>query len=284
MSHFTEDEIRKEKILVLCSKTSEGKNEYYRYCHREKRTHAEILHDFNTSKIPLGYLIQLIGPQKPREFSIASSQLMHKNSIHLTMGVLRYKTIGHKRYKKGICSSWLSELPISLDSKVLCYVKSGTFIIPNDLTIPIICIGAGTGVAPFKSVIEDRVTRLRQHEETKSEDPNVLLFYGCRNTLDDDYYSEEWEELAPELKVIKAYSRVTDSKVYVQHKIKENPELCRKLILERGASVFIAGQSKFMPKSVKKAFIEVLSGQEGLDPAQYIKQMEKTGRYIVEAW
>lgn len=119
LSHFTDDEVRREKLLILCSKTSDGKNEYYRYCHREKRTHLEILHDFNTSKLPLEYLIQLIGAQKPREFSISSSQLVHPQSLHLTMGVLRYLTIGHKREKKGVCSSYLSQLPVSVDTRVL---------------------------------------------------------------------------------------------------------------------------------------------------------------------
>lgn len=109
MAHFTEDEVRKEKLVLLSEKTSEGKNEYYRYCHREKRTHAEILYDFSTTQIPLEYLIQLIGPQKPREFSISSSQLMHPNSIHLTLGLLRYKTIGHKRQKEGVCSSYMAK-------------------------------------------------------------------------------------------------------------------------------------------------------------------------------
>jgi len=110
------------------------------------------------------------------------------------------------------------------------------------------------------------------------------LFYGCRNQLDDDYYSQEWEEMTPHLQVYKAFSRETDSKVYVQHKIKENAELCAKLLVDQNASVFIAGQSKFMPKSVQKAFVEILNQREGIDGEQYIKLMKKTGRYIVEAW
>jgi sulfite reductase alpha subunit-like flavoprotein len=283
MARFTEDETRGEKLLLLSSKTSEGKNEYYRYCHREKRTHVEILHDFNTTKIPLNYLIQLIGAQKPREFSISCSQLVNPSSIHLTMGVLRYKTIGFKRLKEGICSSYLAALQESDSRQVLCYIKAGTFHIPTDLSVPIICVAAGTGVAPFRSIIQDRIARIK-HEEAKVETPNLVLFYGCRNDKDDDYYAEEWEEMAAYLKVVKAYSRVTDSKIYVQHKIKENAELWQQLLVEQKGSVFIAGQSKFMPKSVLKAFIEVLNLKEGVDGEQYIKLMKKSGRYIVEAW
>ena len=284
LAHFTEDEIRREKLILLSSKTSEGKNEYYRYCHREKRTHAEILHDFWTSHIPLGYLIQLIELQKLREFSISSSQLVNPSSIHLTVGVLRYKTIGHKRQKEGICSSYLSKLLPDYSPKVLCYIKPGTFVMPNAIETPIIWVAAGTGIAPFRSIIQDRVAWIKLNEEFKSEEPNIILFYGCRNNTDDDYYADEWESLTPHLLVIKAYSRVTDSKVYVQHKIRENYQLLAQLLVDESASVFIAGQSKFMPKSVEKAFIEVLSSRTDINPETYLKMMKKSVRYIAEAW
>jgi sulfite reductase alpha subunit-like flavoprotein len=138
VKYTDDDEVREEKLVLMSSKTSEGKSEYYRYCHRERRTHAEILYDFNTTKLPLEYLIQLIGAQKPREFSISSSLLCYPKSLHMTMGVLRYKTNGHKRQKEGICSKYIAKLPINEDAQVLCYIKSGTFLIPDDLSIPII--------------------------------------------------------------------------------------------------------------------------------------------------
>ena len=230
-----------------------------------------------------------LGPQKPREFSIASSLLVHPNSVHLTMGVLRYSTnvlklddnttFGQKRLKEGICSTYISKLPVSPDSKVLWYVKSGTFPIPDNLSIPLILVAAGTGVAPFRSIIQDRITKIRQSEEMKQEDPDIILFYGCRNDSDDDYYSQEWEDYYPNLQVIKAFSRAADSKVYAQHKIKENKELCKTYLIDKGALVFVAGHSKFMPKSVEKALIETIKDVEGLDHKKFIKS-----RYTVEAW
>ena len=194
------------------------------------------------------------------------------------MGVLKYKTIGHKRQKEGICSTYISKLPVSTDSKVLCYIKSGTFPLPNHLQTPLIMVGAGTGVAPFRGIIQDRVTDIGNAEEMKISEPNMLLFYGCRNSTDDDYYTQEWNTYAPYLKVIKAYSRTTDSKVYVQHKMKENKALIKDM-LEKGALVFVAGHSKFMPKSVEKALIECIKDIEGIDHQKVIRS-----RYTVEAW
>ena len=284
LAHFTDDEIRKQKLALLSSKTTEGKNEYYRYWHREKRTHAEILYDFSTSNIPFEYLIQLIGVQKLREFSISSSQLVYPNSLHLTIGILKYKTIGHKRQKEGICSSYLSKIAPKDKSKILCYIKSGTFIIPKSIETPIIWVAAGTGIAPFRAIIQERIFQLTNNEESKSEDPNIILFYGWRNNTDDDYYADEWDSMAPHLMTIKAYSRVTDSKVYVQHKIRENSEILSQYIIDKNASIFIAGQSKFMPKSVEKAFTEILKSRDDIEAETYIKQMKKSGRYIAEAW
>ena len=88
-----------------------------------------------------------------------------------------------------------------------------------------ILVAAGTGVAPFRSIIQDRITRIRQSEETKHKDPDIISFYRCRNDSVDNYYSQEWENYYPNLKIIKAFLRATDSKVYVQHKIKESKEL-----------------------------------------------------------
>lgn len=157
-------------------------NEYYRYCHREKRTHIEILHDFSTSKIPIGYLIQLICLQKPREFSIACSPSLYPTSIHLTVGILRYKTTGHKRVKIGLWSAYLASSPAH---PILCYIKSGSFYLPSTET-PLVLICCGTGIAAFRGHIQER-----QQTPLPEVFPNTMLFFGCRNSIDDDYYSDE---------------------------------------------------------------------------------------------
>ena len=94
LSHFVDDELHRDKLREFCSNTVDGKSEYFRYSIREKRTVLEVLSDFfspgTTFKLPLPYLIQLCGRQKPREFSISSAQRVSPDEVHLTMAVTEY--------------------------------------------------------------------------------------------------------------------------------------------------------------------------------------------------
>ena len=106
-----DSDIHKQKLREFASKTVEGKSEYYRYSVRERRTVIEVLYDFYPNqeiKLPLEYLIQLCGRQKPREFSISSGLNVHPKEAHLTMAVTEYET-KFKRQKKGVCSYWLKQ-------------------------------------------------------------------------------------------------------------------------------------------------------------------------------
>ena len=110
LGHFVDDELHKEKLREFCSQTVDGKSEYYRYSIRERRTVPEVLYDFQPQGItlPLEYLIQLCGGQKPREFSASSALSAHPKQAHLTMAVTEYET-PFKRQKTGVCSYWLKQ-------------------------------------------------------------------------------------------------------------------------------------------------------------------------------
>ena len=123
-------------------------------------------------------------------------------------------------------------------------------------------VGPGTGVAVFRSIIQ----------KFKKTDREMVLVFGCRSQNSDNYYADEWKEI-PNLKVITAFSRDQDSKQYVQHKIRENLEFLKELILEKNASIYVSGRAKFMPKSVEKAFGEVVGNPD------YITTMKKQRRY-----
>ena len=122
-----------------------------------------------------------------------------------------------------------------------------------------------------------------------------MLIFGCRDKEADYYYNQEWQELQTQgvtLKVITAFSRENpdEGKVYVQHKIRENGAFLAELILKSGAYIYVSGRAKFMPKSVEKAFAEIITqqaeaeGDGALIGADYIAQMKKTGKYQQEVW
>ncbi|CAG5115516.1 unnamed protein product [Candidula unifasciata] len=280
LKYHADDELELEKLEEFCS--PQGQEELYSYCNRVKRTILEVLEDFSktTARVPFEYFFDLIPALQPRAFSIASSPKAHPNELHILMAVVNYRTKLH-RPRRGVCSTWLSSL--SPDENVLSvpiWVKKGTIQFPNDLAIPLIMVGPGTGLAPFRSVIHDRCT---------GSHGGLVLFFGCRSQFKDFFCADEFRSLieAGHLQMFTAFSRDQDEKIYVQHRLRENGSLVWKMIHEERASFFIAGNAKNMPDDVKEAVCDVISkyGSMSAENAMmYIQNLEKGRRFQVEAW
>ena len=134
------------------------------------------------------------------------------------------------------------------------WLKKGTMTFPPDK--PLIMVGPGTGVAAFRAVIQ----------QFKATGQQLILIFGCRSQEADFYYEQEWRDLQAQgvnLQIITAFSRENEEegKVYVQHKIRENGPFLAELILSKDACIYVSGRAKFMPKSVEKAFAEIIKQQ-----------------------
>ncbi|GFO45694.1 NADPH-dependent diflavin oxidoreductase 1, partial [Plakobranchus ocellatus] len=198
-------ELEKEKLAEFC--TAAGQEELYNYCNRVKRNIREVLQDFTKTcaKIPFSYLFDLIPPLQPRAFSIASSPKAHPGELHVLMAVVHYRT---KLFlpRLGICSNWLASLDPegehaeSSMTSVAIWVKRGTIRFPTDPSIPLIMVGPGTGLAPFRSEISERCAEGMG---------GLVLFFGCRNESKDFFCNEEWQSPTERglLKVFTAFSR-----------------------------------------------------------------------------
>ncbi|ESO92772.1 hypothetical protein LOTGIDRAFT_216443 [Lottia gigantea] len=278
LSYFSTDEREKEKLEELSS--SEGQQDLYNYCNRLKRTTLEVLQDFPQTcpRIPFDYLFDLIPPLKPRAFSIASSQKAYPDEIHILMAVVEYQTkIVEPR--RGVCSTWLAGINTG-HILVPLWVKNGTISFPTDNNIPVVMVGPGTGLAPFRSFIEERV---------QENFENNYLFFGCRNKNKDYYFEKEWNELCQKelLKIFTAFSRDQENKDYVQHRLKDNGELIWNLVENRKAFFYIAGNAKQMPDNVTETLKEVIReyGHMNVEASEvYIKSLEHSRRLQVEAW
>ncbi|XP_030062090.1 NADPH-dependent diflavin oxidoreductase 1 isoform X2 [Microcaecilia unicolor] len=205
LSHLSSDELEREKLQEFSS--AQGQEELYNYCTRPHRTTLEVLFEFpNTSScIPPEYLFELIPRIRPRSFSIASSLLAHPNRIQILLAVVQYKT-RLSMPRRGLCSSWLASLhPEDGDILVPLWVKKGGLMFPSDLETPIIMVGPGTGVAPFRAAIQERVAQKKKDN---------CLFFGCRKRLQDYYCESEWAELVRRrfLTLFTAFSRDQEDK------------------------------------------------------------------------
>ncbi|PAV76456.1 hypothetical protein WR25_11607 isoform R [Diploscapter pachys] len=196
------DEFEKRRLLELAS--PQGLDDLLAYANRVRRTTAETFRDFPvTSKsISPERLFDLLKTIRPRAFSIASSPVVQGNSIELLVAKVQYKSrLSDPR--RGLCSTFLSRLKPG--DKVFSKIRPGTFKFPP-VEVPLICIGPGTGVAPFRSLL---ISRERNASSCQS-----ILYFGCRNSKSDDYFREEWEKCR-RTKVVKAYSRDQEEKVFL---------------------------------------------------------------------
>ncbi|XP_034047904.1 NADPH-dependent diflavin oxidoreductase 1 isoform X2 [Thalassophryne amazonica] len=277
---FATNELEMEKLTEFSS--AEGQEELNNYCSRPRRTALEVLADFphTTAELKVDYLLDLFPEIQPRSFSIASSLKAHPHRLQILVAVVCYKT---KLYKprRGLCSTWLASLdPAQGEVYVPLWVKKGSLTFPKEQHTPVILVGPGTGVAPFRSALQERVS------EGKTAN---ILFFGCRSESKDFYFRTEWEEMsrAGQLTLFTAFSRDQEEKVYVQHRVKENGRQLWELMTKNGAYFYIVGNAKQMPASVCEALREAFQQEGGVsaDQAeQMVDTMERTGQLQIETW
>ncbi|XP_026478400.1 NADPH-dependent diflavin oxidoreductase 1 [Ctenocephalides felis] len=277
--NLTKDEILERDKLIELSQP-EGLQDLYDYVHRPKRSVLEVLHDFPhaASKLTLQTMFEIFETIKPRAFSIASRP--GSETLDILVAVVEYRTI-LKSPRKGLCSNWLASL--KKGDKVWLWCKKGTMKFPKELETPLIMVGPGTGLAPFRSVLLWREHEILQKftsdcDKGMKNISTSLLFFGCRNKDKDFHCRDDLERLHNKdiIRLVCAFSRDQEDKIYVQHLIEKNKELVRNL-LNNNAHVFVSGNSKNMPEAVKESFQNVY-GEDDLE------ELIKCGRYQVETW
>lgn len=169
------DELEREKLLELSS--PEGQEDLFTYANRPRRNILEVLRDFHkaTSMLNVQLLFEIFQFIKPRSFSIASCPEYGK--LDLLVAVVEYKTM-LATPRKGLCSNWLKRLQCG--DEIQAVIKSGTFNLPNDdnFLTPIVMIGPGTGLAPFRSLLLQKLYHYKN--QTNVPQYPYTLFFGCR--------------------------------------------------------------------------------------------------------
>jgi sulfite reductase (NADPH) flavoprotein alpha-component len=205
--------------------------------------------DAATKPITAQQLAKSLRPLAPRQYSIASSLRAHAGQAHLTIDVVRYALRGKGR--KGVAScAFADRLPAGSLVPVYAY-PSPHFRLPGD-DVPIVMIGPGTGVAPFRAFLEERAAR-------SAKGKNWLLF-GARTQACDFLYREDIDRFVATSVLTRfdgAWSRDQAHKIYVQDKLRENADLLRGWVSE-GAVIYVCGDAKRMAPDVQSALIEIL--------------------------
>ena len=301
IAHFTDDQFHKDRLLDFTK--PEYIDELYDYTTRPRRSILEVLQEFESVKIPWQWAANILPELRGRQFSIASGGQLKQSPdgsarFELLVAIVKYKTV-IKKIREGVCSRYLAHLPTGTK---LCVglQKGGLAITKAEAQRPVIMIGPGTGVAPLRSFIWERLQWAQekspeqdQHAGTHMADPARIghssLFFGCRSQGTDYFYQDEWQDLQQRmaLTVLPAFSRDQKNKVYVQDVIKRHAMSVYRQLCEGGGLVYVCGSSGKMPKAVRAALVDVFRECGGLDEGDaegVLAGMEKDGRYKQETW
>ncbi len=234
----------------------------------------DLVQDYALKGIAAAPFLAVLRKIPARLYSIASSSKAFPDEVHLTVRTVRYEARGRERY--GVCSVHLAERIEAGDTLPVYIQHNPNFKLPENPDTPIIMVGPGTGVAPFRAFLGER-------EEIGAEG-KTWLFYGDQHFSTDFLYQTEWQRWLKDgvlTKMDVAFSRDTEQKVYVQHRMLEHSKELYQWIQE-GASIYICGDEKKMAHDVHAALISILQQEGGLSPEQaadYMTRLQQEKRY-----
>lgn len=239
-----------------------------------ERDLLDLIEEAPVSGLDADTLVQALRKLPARLYSIASSQAAVDEEVHLTVAAVRYAARGRRR--EGVASTWLADR-LAEDERVPVYVEHNKhFRLPEDDDTPVIMIGPGTGIAPFRAFMQER-------EEREAGGAN-WLFFGAQHFHTDFLYQSEWlawrrQGLVDRIDV--AFSRDQQEKVYVQQRIRENAsELWH--WLEKGACVYVCGNAEAMAPDVHEALLDVIveaGGKRREDATDFLRELTRQKRY-----
>ncbi len=229
---------------------------------------------FSPAQLDAEALINLLRPLTPRLYSIASSQAEVENEVHVTVGVVRYDVEG--RARAGGASSFLADR-VEEEGELRVFIEhNDNFRLPANPETPVIMIGPGTGIAPFRAFMQQRAA-----DEAPGKN---WLFFGNPHFTEDFLYQVEWQRYVKEgvlTRIDLAWSRDQKEKVYVQDKLREQgAELWR--WINDGAHIYVCGDANRMAKDVEQALLEVIAEFGGMDTEaadEFLSELRVERRY-----
>lgn len=235
---------------------------------------VDALVDFAPTGVSAEALVSILRKLPPRLYSIASSPLAHPDEVHLTVAAVRYQT--HGRERKGVCSTYLADLVKTGDAVQIFVQPNKNFRLPADSATPVIMVGPGTGVAPFRAFVE--------HRAALGGSGKNWLFFGDQHYTYDFLYQLEWQDHLKSGTLSRldvAFSRDQPEKVYVQDRMLEQAKDLYAW-LEDGAHFYVCGDANRMAHDVHEALISIVENQAGISreaAEAYVEDLKKSKRY-----
>lgn len=239
----------------------------------------DIIKLFQKKPSPLQDLAPHFTPILPRFYSISSSLKKYPHEVHLLVALLSYPHQNEIRY--GVASHFLCHLAKEKETTVPIYVQPAAhFKLPENLSANLIMIGPGTGVAPYRAFLQERLCQKATGKH--------WLFFGERSSQHDFLYKDYWHELIEQgqLKLEVAFSRDQAEKIYVQHKLLENAEMIWEW-LSKGSYLYVCGDASRMAKDVDATLLHIAEKHGNLSEEEaraFMKNMRHTRQYMTDVY
>jgi cytochrome P450/NADPH-cytochrome P450 reductase len=285
LARYTDDPAQRAELLGLTGEDADAQARYRERVFLPYRSVLDLLDEYPACALPFEAYLDLLPPLRPRYYSISSSPLVDPAVCSITAGVLRAPARPGAGVFAGVCSNHLART--APNSTVFVFVREPTiaFRPPADPAVPMIMIGAGTGLAPFRGFLQERAARA----EAGTPVGPSLLFFGCRDPEQDYLYRDELRDLTKlcPAQVRAVFSRQPeDGRRYVQDELLARHDEVWQL-LECGAAIFVCGNANTMAPGVRAALADIYRQHTGGSSAQaqdWLTDLRARDRFVEDVW
>jgi cytochrome P450/NADPH-cytochrome P450 reductase len=284
MSENTRCPVTKPKLLAYVVDDATSSELYRTDVLTKRKSVFDLLEEHPACELPFHAYLEMLSLLAPRYYSISSSPSGEPSRCSVTVAVVEGAASSGRGIYKGICSNYLAGRRASETLHATVRETKAGFRLPDDPIVPIIMIGPGTGLAPFRGFLQERAARKAQG---KSLGP-AMLFFGCRHPDQDFLYADELKAFASDgiTELHTAFSRGEGPKTYVQDLLAAQKQGVWNLI-ENGAIIYVCGDGGKMEPDVKAALVAIYRERKGADAdagLRWIEDMGTQNRYVLDVW
>jgi cytochrome P450/NADPH-cytochrome P450 reductase len=276
--------VTKPKLLAYVGDDPDSAERYRSEILGMRKSVYDLLDEHPACELPFHAYLEMLSLLAPRYYSISSSPSPDPSRCSVTVGVVEGPAASGRGVYKGICSNYLAGRRAGDTIHATVRETKAGFRLPDDSSVPIVMVGPGTGLAPFRGFLQERAARKAQGAALGP----AMLFFGCRHADQDFLYRDQLQAYAADgvTELHTAFSRGQGPKTYVQHLVAANGEKVWRLI-EQGAIVYVCGDGGKMEPDVKRALMQIHRERTGSDEAgasRWIDEMGTANRYVLDVW